>query len=80
MPAPSGRLLDRHWHRRPASDVTGAGAGGFVVPDAWKPPAQLDCGGELATLIEGGADRGGIGLRDHEHRAMMLPAADSGKG
>ena len=35
--------------------------------------------GQVATLIEGGADRGGIGLRDHEHWPIMLPTAVNGK-
>jgi hypothetical protein len=42
-----------------------------VVGDAGEPPAQLDRGRELATLLVDGADRSGIRLGDDEHRWSM---------
>jgi len=53
----------------------GNGAGTFprlrVVGDPREPPPQLDDGRQLAVLVEGGADRGGIGLGDDEHGGSM---------
>jgi hypothetical protein len=38
-----------------------------VVGDAGEPATQLDGGRQLALLIEGGPDRGGVFLGDSEH-------------
>ena len=40
---------------------------------------RFDRGRQLATQIEGGANRGSIVLGDYEHWPSMLPTADSGK-
>jgi hypothetical protein len=57
------------WHRQrfPARDGPGAPPRLCVVYDAGKQPAQLDGSRELATTLEGSADRSGIGLGDAEH-------------
>jgi hypothetical protein len=43
----------------------------LIVPDAREQPAQLDRGRQLAALIEGGSDRGGLSLGDDEHQRSM---------
>jgi len=60
------RARCRCW-RPPASDGPGACLRLCVVGDARKPPPQLGHGRQFAPLLEGGADRGGIGLGDDEH-------------
>jgi hypothetical protein len=50
-----------------------------VVEHAREQPAQLDCGSELAVLLEDGADCSGIGLSDNEHAGRMGRQAAGGK-
>ena len=50
-----------------------------VVGDAWEQAAQLDGGRQLASLIEGGADRGGFGIGDAEHLNSVGARATAGK-
>jgi hypothetical protein len=57
--------------RLPAGDDTGPVPCFGVVEDAREDPAQLDGGRELASLIEGSADRCSLGFGDAEHRASM---------
>jgi hypothetical protein len=74
-------ILDRHvrgffrGQRLPVGFPVGDGPRIFprliVVRDAREQPAQFDGGQHLATLIEGGADRGGFLLRDNEHACGM---------
>jgi hypothetical protein len=65
--------------RLPAGDRPDAGPRLHGVGDARKPPPQLDHGRELPTLIEGGADRGGIRLGDDEHLPSMGTCTTTGK-
>ena len=47
----------RH-QRLPAGDGPGTVQRQIIIRDAGEQPARLDDGGELTTMIEGGADRG----------------------
>ena len=49
-----------------------------VGGDAGEPPAQLNGGRELATLLVDGADRSGIRLGDDEHRCSMGRLGEAG--
>jgi hypothetical protein len=42
-----------------------------MVGDRREQPAQLDGGSELAALIEGRADRGGLCVSHNEHAESM---------
>jgi hypothetical protein len=42
-----------------------------IVGDAGEMPTQLNRGGELPALVEGGADRHSLLLGDDEHRRSM---------
>jgi len=57
--------------RQPAMVRAGAGPRLRVVGDAREPLTQFDDGRELALLVEGGTDRGGIGFGHHEHGQNM---------
>ena len=50
-----------------------------VVNDPRKPPAQLNSSRQLSLLIEGGADRGGIGFGDDEHPKALSVHITAGK-
>jgi hypothetical protein len=50
-----------------------------VVGDPREPPTQLDSGRQLSLLIDGRADRSGIGLGDNEHLGSMAARAAAGK-
>jgi len=50
-----------------------------VVSDPWKPAAQLDGCGQLAVLVEGGTDRGGVVLGNHKHQLEVAARAPMGK-
>ena len=60
------------WQRHPPGDAPGACPRLRVVSDPRKPPAQLNNSRQLSLLIEGGADRGSIGLGDDEHPQSMM--------
>jgi hypothetical protein len=60
-----------HLKRLPAGDDPSTRPRLRVVGDAGEQPAQLDRGGELATLFVDGADFGGVGLSDREHARSM---------
>ena len=48
-----------------------------VLGGSWKPPAQVDNGGQLSLFIEDSTDPDGIGFSDDEHpQATVLPTAD----
>jgi hypothetical protein len=70
-------ILDRHvrgffrGQRLPVGDGPRIFPRLIVVRDAREQPAQFDGGQHLATLIEGGADRGGFLLRNNEHACGM---------
>jgi hypothetical protein len=51
----------------------------LVVDDAREQPTQLDGGRQFALLLIDGADRGGIGLGDHEHPKSMAMRSAVGK-
>ena len=69
----------RHGQRLPAGDGPGTGAGLRGVGDGGEQPAQLDRGRQLAALLEGGADRGGLCLGDDEHAGRMGVRTEGGK-
>jgi hypothetical protein len=59
----------RHWLRQwlPSGDGSNMGARLRIVGDAGKEATQLNGGGQLALLLEDGADRGSSGFGDQEH-------------
>lgn len=75
-------LARTQWHHRarrrgcrlPAGDGAGA-CPRLRVVDPWETLPQLDDGRQLALLMEGGADRGGIRFGHDEHRRSMEHAA-----
>ena len=70
------------WHRGqrlPAGYGPGAGPRLRSVGDTRKQPAQLDRGRQLAALLEGGADRSGFYIGDHEHPESMGSRSTTGK-
>jgi hypothetical protein len=54
-------------------------SGTRIVRDAWKPPAQLNGGSELAIRVERGADSVSISFGDEEHRQTMVAIRKAGK-
>jgi len=68
---------DGYW--RPPSDAPGAQPSLFVVDDAGKATAHLNGGRQFAVLLIGGADGGGIGFCDDEHRMRMGRCVTPGK-
>jgi hypothetical protein len=71
----------RHWRgqRHPSGDAPGAFPRLRVVGDPREPPTQLDSGRQLSLLIEGRADRSGIGLGNDEHGGKMGGMPPMGK-
>jgi hypothetical protein len=72
----------RTWNlrqRRPPGDGTGLFSGLLIVGDPGVPSPQLDGGGELAFLLEHGADRGSICFGDDIHPPNMETQARAGK-
>ena len=61
----------RSRQRPPARNHPGTIQGSGIVDNARKQPAHLNGSGELAALIESGADRGGLVLGNAEHPRMM---------
>ena len=61
----------RRGRRLPAGDGPDAGPRLRVIGDAPKALPQLDDGRQLAFLVKGGADRGGIGFTYDEHDPSM---------
>ena len=57
----------------PARNRAHAQPGILVVHDPGKVPAQLDYGGQFATLEISFADGGGGGFINNEHSANMIP-------
>jgi len=55
----------------PAGNGPGAGPRLFVVSDAGEPLPQLDDSRQLALLVEGCTDRGGVCFGHDEHRRSM---------
>ena len=67
------------WRRQPPGDAPGACPRLHVVSDPRKPQAQLNSSRQLSLLIEGGADRSGIGLGDDEHPESLSVHTTAGK-
>jgi hypothetical protein len=67
----SGLLSRPESWRSPPGDAPGACPGPRVVSDPRKPSTQLNSSRQLSLLIEGGADRSGIGISDDEHPKSM---------
>jgi hypothetical protein len=57
--------------RFPAGNDSGVFACRGVVGDAEKPATHLDGGRQFSLLVEGSADRGGIGFADNKHAERM---------
>jgi hypothetical protein len=51
----------------PPDDGSDAGARRLVGGNAFEEAAQFDSCCQLAALLVGGMDRGGLGFGDHEH-------------
>ena len=66
--------VSRNGQGLPACDGPGALSCVRVIEHTRKQPAQLDCGRELAVLLEDDADRGGICLSANEHTNRMEKA------
>jgi hypothetical protein len=64
-------LTRPHRQRFPAGNGPGALPGFRHVGHAGEQPAQLGGSRQLASLVEGGADRGGFCLGDDEHPRSM---------
>ncbi len=69
----------RHGQRLPAGNGPSTGASLRGVGHAREQPAQLDCGRQLAALLESGTDRGGLCLGDDEHAGRMGVRIEGGK-
>jgi hypothetical protein len=54
--------------RSPSGDRPSTLSRPGVVGDPWKPATQFDGGRQFAFFVEGGPDRRGVLLGDHEHR------------
>ena len=61
----------RRGRRLPAGDGPDAGPRLGMVGDPREALPQLDHGRQFALLVQGGADRGGIGFGYHEHGRSM---------
>ena len=69
----------RYGQRLPAGKGASARPRLRIVGYSREQPAQLGGGGELAALVEGGADGGGLCLRDDEHLRSMGTRARANK-
>ena len=67
------------WQRLPGGDGPRALPSLRHVGHAREQAAQLDCGRQLAALIEGGSDGGGFCLGDDEHVRSMGRRTTAGK-
>ncbi len=71
--------LWRRWQRLPPGDRPGMLARHGVVRHATESAPQFDSGRKLASLVEGGADCGGVLITDNEHAGRMAAAGAVGK-
>ncbi|MGH6680161.1 MAG: TraM recognition domain-containing protein [Bradyrhizobium sp.] len=73
------RWARRQLQRRPARNGPRTGPCVRVVGNTREPAPQLNCGGELAALLERGADRSDIRFGDDEHPTSMGTIGPIGK-
>lgn len=71
-------MAGRDRERRPPGDDAGNGAGRGSIRDAEEPLAHLGSGGQVAPVLQGGADGYGVRFGHEEHERDNAEYGESG--